>query len=1167
MDEKELDKKLRENVEPGTESLAINEAQTQANQLLTERRMNLESEKSKMSQEAVHDTELRGAIELGAMNGNGNQQVQALPPQSAGLRPETQQLLAQYGVNPTITESSRRSNSVSQSRSSNTRSQTIPNQQGGQTRITNTTNITNITNNTTTNDTDIKGNFGNSPQVTPAPIFSPVRSDDSTGKFRTYLNNLFAKRDQERKLQEREFRKREWSLKRMNEKVLQRMERISNTFAKKMNPENIGRTFGGQLKTILAMAGLLVLPKIWPSIKSGINSIGEFLGEIKESFTSTKGGFFDKLTTSLSTGLGGLVGRIGGFIVASGEKISQSLAQLIAGKDYKPGTGITDIISDKIKEALLGKDALEDKALTLAEAIGIKFDEIKDAFSNYIDEMLDDRAKAVRKALDNSNFSILNISESIGSLGKVIAAAVGGSSALANQELSSVSLKAREELKKGTEDDDIGWFTGNVKTDHGAEVVASNMGKIARSDESSTAQIIEGIKMLKEYGEDNGIKMTLRDIFDIVNRTSPDQNDKVERMKKIYDAARDGLIQRSNVKGKSQWESVYTIPKEWVPTFLGILGGIHNYEFDKGQLRYNKSSLDNMLDSSSPEFFQLINRLDNINAGQISSRFDFLAAMENSLRAGHNYTLGALFPSLKVDYVKDYWNSHERSTLYNYKDYKNDALFYDEKSNELADKIKDKIGITQMSNSAENFANKVKGDFMNSAEMNFPTGYNYGADLYNLDNRMEDKSYNPSDDELSKFVKPESTNISIQSSSLISSGRNALGIEAKNPLTTVTDASIPMVVRPELRGEWAKDQVDRKAVSGVSSGDRLTKDQFEARVRRAMTYLIHTLGLTPTQAAGLVGNFIRESRLLTSAFNGAGGGMGARGIAQWRGSRIESFRSVNGKDVLDGSFEEQLRHVASELQSTHKSALTELKQVAEGDTAKAADIGLGRFEFSAGLNKAVEALGEHGPSSRDSGRAFAEDALNIYNSKGDFLNPINAVDDSSGVSVVDDLGLSASSSSTSVSTQSSNNDSEGMLSSLWSDFKGAVNKIFGNGDEAIEPTESAPEVTSSVDMTSSSGNLPSEMTVDKSATVTPLSEPIQFEPVNSARSIQEYIENKEDAVTEEEKSTQESTTPVIMDNSHNVGPTNINTTNNTTILVNRAKESFIESMNIKSRNY
>ena len=104
-------------------------------------------------------------------------------------------------------------------------------------------------------------------------------------------------------------------------------------------------------------------------------------------------------------------------------------------------------------------------------------------------------------------------------------------------------------------------------------------------------------------------------------------------------------------------------------------------------------------------------------------------------------------------------------------------------------------------------------------------------------------------------------------------------------------------------------------------------------------------------------------------------------------------------------------------------------------------------------------------------------------------------------------------------------------------------------------------------MTPKSSTLPSELTVDSSTAVTPLSEPIQLEPVTSARNIQEYIENKEDAIAEEEKAAQESTTPVIMDNSHNVGPTNINTTNNTTVLVNRTKESFIESMNIKSRNY
>ena len=85
MDEKELNKKLRSDVKPGTESLAINEAQTQADQLLTEQRMNLESERQMAQSSSVRDIELRGAIELGAMNQPQVQQV-ALPPQAAGTR-------------------------------------------------------------------------------------------------------------------------------------------------------------------------------------------------------------------------------------------------------------------------------------------------------------------------------------------------------------------------------------------------------------------------------------------------------------------------------------------------------------------------------------------------------------------------------------------------------------------------------------------------------------------------------------------------------------------------------------------------------------------------------------------------------------------------------------------------------------------------------------------------------------------------------------------------------------------------------------------------------------------------------------------------------------------------------------------------------------------------
>jgi hypothetical protein len=186
MDEKELNKKLRSDVKPGTESLAINEAQTQADQLLTEQRMNLESERQMAQSSSVRDIELRGAIELGAMNQPQVQQV-ALPPQAAGLRPETQQLLANYGVNPTITESSRRSSNSSQSRTSNTTSKVDPN---GGTRVTNTTNITNITNNDNRTETDI--DIDQPVQSTQPTVMPAVSQQSDTSKFKIFMSNLFA---------------------------------------------------------------------------------------------------------------------------------------------------------------------------------------------------------------------------------------------------------------------------------------------------------------------------------------------------------------------------------------------------------------------------------------------------------------------------------------------------------------------------------------------------------------------------------------------------------------------------------------------------------------------------------------------------------------------------------------------------------------------------------------------------------------------------------------------------------------------------------------------------------------------------------------------------------------------------------------------------------------
>jgi hypothetical protein len=85
-------------------------------------------------------------------------------------------------------------------------------------------------------------------------------------------------------------------------------------------------------------------------------------------------------------------------------------------------------------------------------------------------------------------------------------------------------------------------------------------------------------------------------------------------------------------------------------------------------------------------------------------------------------------------------------------------------------------------------------------------------------------------------------------------------------------------------------------------------------------------GYTDEQAAGIVGNLIQESNLNPKAFNPTGGGKGAYGIAQWRGSRQDELLKFSGKNKLDETtLQDQLEFIIHELGTTEKKAGTDLK--------------------------------------------------------------------------------------------------------------------------------------------------------------------------------------------------------------------------------------------------
>jgi len=94
------------------------------------------------------------------------------------------------------------------------------------------------------------------------------------------------------------------------------------------------------------------------------------------------------------------------------------------------------------------------------------------------------------------------------------------------------------------------------------------------------------------------------------------------------------------------------------------------------------------------------------------------------------------------------------------------------------------------------------------------------------------------------------------------------------------------------------------------------------REERAYRFFI-SMGLTPIQAAGIVGNLKQESSTFNTKDVGDGGE--SIGIAQWSSIRRKDFEKVFGKEFKDSTFQEQLQFIWWELNNTEKRALDKLK--------------------------------------------------------------------------------------------------------------------------------------------------------------------------------------------------------------------------------------------------
>lgn len=127
------------------------------------------------------------------------------------------------------------------------------------------------------------------------------------------------------------------------------------------------------------------------------------------------------------------------------------------------------------------------------------------------------------------------------------------------------------------------------------------------------------------------------------------------------------------------------------------------------------------------------------------------------------------------------------------------------------------------------------------------------------------------------------------------------------------------------------------------------------KARQAVDYFVNK-GLTKAQAAGLVGNLMRESGMNIAATNP---NSGAYGLGQWLGNRkTRLFRRYG----YHPTFEQQLDYVWDELNTSHRRGLQMLK--ASKTVNDAARNAFGYYEFSAGPEAAVRAMNGAGKNTK-----------------------------------------------------------------------------------------------------------------------------------------------------------------------------------------------------------
>lgn len=807
------------------------------------------------------------------------------------------------------------------------------------------------------NTTNIVNNPPTGPVQGRGIVINTAPKQSNTEKFKVWLSNIFSKQKEAAEIRERDFQKREWSLSRSANKMMRRIESIGNTVAERLDPRKIGSTFSNQLKTLLFLFGINFLSKNWVKVLKGVGKIEGWVKDAADYF-----GFSEearRVNTEKGTGF------INSLKAAFGGTSNETLGQAIKGLLTESFDYLTLKLSNLFEERgeLIKTIKFPDLSLTdLTGSIKSLGTYLSSIFSTFLTgkhglmSSLGERARdfSVRSSM---KYATLSSSErSHLSYGKSPREIWGNNNNLSTGAAALVEKSKRDgSIYKGLLPyslDEYGNLTDLISSPvaQSAELTrfineASKYGKI------SSAGFATGLERLYKYSKKKEfIPVDQEFIKNFFN-----ENELAELQKS-------NLIRRKKYKLVEIPKTDEELAKEGYKEYWQSFGE----ERIKSKLRSSVISLAGFDEGGVVDYLnQATSSPYNIFGSKLGSGIKAYVDKKKLEGAAKN----------RLEFAEE---DDPRESV-------NDKLYnFYEITPEVIEKISNKI-----TKNDKNIKISPENLEFGIAVQTMLEGYsNKGKDnVYDLDFKGTNETFNKVD-ELEKENEKEEEQFLEEAEHINRAKQNwsEFGDKASSLFNGILDKAYDTDL-----GKLVSESL--KNARGWLSRNDVVKD----RALIAMNRLMEEFDLTPEQAAGLVGNWIRESQLETGQHNKAGGGEGAVGIAQWRGPRIRAYEhrlseddkeggaidykgNPNNKKLKDSTFEEQLDYAIWELKNTHTTAIKEVKEAKT--PYDAADVGFGRYEFAAGLQGGIDEMDKSkkgsGFKSVVAGRSYAKSAYYQY---------------------------------------------------------------------------------------------------------------------------------------------------------------------------------------------